>query len=82
MVNVNLEFKSQKVKYKNILQEFVAWLMRYRDFKNEFTLVIHDQPIISYGDWNDCQVDLRTRTIYYSLYDITLYSLPKSKYFY
>ncbi|WP_278925998.1 hypothetical protein [Staphylococcus auricularis] len=80
MVNVNLEFKSQKVKYKNILQEFVVWLMRYRDFKNEVTLVIHDQPIVSYGDWNDCQVDLRTRTIYYSLYDITSYEVEKTIY--
>lgn len=73
MINVKFRLKEQSQKFIEPISQFVAWLNSYRDFKSNIRIIIHDYPVLSYGDLNDCQVDMRHRVIYYSLYDIEKY---------
>lgn len=73
MINVKFRLQEQKQKFIEPIGQYVEWINDYRKFKSDIRIIIHDQPVLSYGDLNDCQVDVGHRIIYYSLYDIENY---------
>jgi hypothetical protein len=70
MIKLKLRLKKQNHKFSIPISQFVSWLNKHRDFKSDIRIVVHDYPILSYGDLNDCQVDMEHGIIYYSLFDI------------
>ncbi|AVP35889.1 hypothetical protein [Staphylococcus felis] len=77
MKKVSIKNRTKHDKLMDKLAEFEMWINRYRNFRERVTIIIHDKPILSYGDWSDCQVDLEDRVIYYSLFDIESYQVER-----
>lgn len=79
MIKLKLRLKKQNHKFSIPISQFVSWLNKHRNFKSNKRIVVHDYPILSYGDLNDCQVDMEHRIIYYSLFDIAKFMEENSE---
>ena len=80
MSTVQLITTSKHTTLVTEVQKYITFLNTHFNLSERVILKLHDHEIISYGDYSDCQIDMTTRTIYYSLFDIERYQIPYKRY--